>query len=365
MAELLETVENQFSTFLGVTEYAKESKIGEDEYKSFKSSVISNAPKFGAFELKNMVFRPDGRVDYQTNEGKIFMPIAKNSQDKIMSALGLNDVGINKVSKETRAQVLGKLKSEKSSNFNFTMTSEGIIDLTNKSISPMKISSSFSVLEKFIQLYNMDIDSMKFDEGKGTYTVNLRTKTEVKAIDLFKTGISFDYSRDGIDISQFYLRLVCTNGMVRKMKTETVRFDECNRDGVERFYDTISKMAENGFRSESFEKRWCLANVNKASLREAYKTFTVLDKVAPDFLKDKPFEFLQNFRAKGINLNDKDSAFYRTPITVAQCVNFLTDAASHTEGLGVIQLNELQYLSSYLLGNRSDEYLIKKQLYEI
>jgi hypothetical protein len=171
-------------------------------------------------------------------------------------------------------QLMTMLKSSKSSNELFVDFATDIIDRYDLKPTQFGTDALGGVVINTVNDKNMfQIDGMK-DEN-------------------FYGGVSFsNVPGEGLVVSPFLERLVCTNGMTSRIHEDTYRLNSLEPEIVSEFNGNMADLASIGFRPLGLFNNVRKASLTQASLSEVYGAMSVMMGVAP---KEMTTDYLQRY----------------------------------------------------------------------
>jgi len=158
--------------------------------------------------------------------------------------------------------------------------------------------------------------------------------------EVFHGGLNLSITADGIKAAPYLHRLVCTNGMVTRSFEESFNLNRNTTESWTTFWQNLERIEKSGFKPVAFTNKVVNARETRASFAEMERTMNLilgnskcdLDNLQ-QFINYKPtFNRLHSAGIDTIKLTPGQKRNLRTGLSVWDCINGVTDFASHNYG---------------------------------
>jgi hypothetical protein len=349
---------------VGITSYGKLPEISNDQYLKFKQNAIENQPKVGKLDFSKFNFEKGGKISYKKTDGNSqLLNISDSALKRLCEELGLNKK-FNPGKPVTKQLILNVLKDAKSTiSMNFSMNQDGVItNLTRKDQKMLDYATFFDLFERTKNSTDeLSLNQLIFNDNTGELMINSRSNHELGFKDeIFKTGISFGNTNKGFNVQGTVNRLVCSNGMILPEKELQFNTDSLNQITIPRYQEFMKKLKQNHYQPLTFTEKWKTANQIPASIAEVQQTYDLIQNKIPEGDIEL---YLPNYGSMLETINKKIGFIdtipneslmnLKSPFSVANCLNAITDVASHTLGISGNASKALQVASGRMLYKNS------------
>jgi hypothetical protein len=217
------------------------------------------------------------------------------------------------------------------------------------SSSMISAETYFDTFERIANRRNLEIQSVNFNSNNGNCYISALSagsdggnfQVGNFSDEIFTTGVAFANTAEGILVDPFMNRLVCGNGMVHRTFEESFRLQSLDPHKWQEFYTHMDRIERSGFAPSTFTQRVIDARSTPASLLELESATSLILKNS-NCPQDELEYFIRGHRetysrihGAGIDteeLTKPQRANLRTGVTVWDCINGVTDFASHNYG---------------------------------
>jgi len=327
-------------------------QITSTQYNTFREDVLRNQPLRKTVSLTDLKFLTMDCVEYSG----LKLGVNRQAIKDLLKIVGISVSGMNNLEKsvgEDAAQrflnaIKNAIGASKGTQVTIAVTHDRVISRIQKSGGTDLISAEtyFDTFERLANDHHLDIVSLDFNKGNGNIYVNATAgKSEHQVGNLsdevFKTGLSFSRTKDGIQADPYMYRLICTNGMTSRMFEESFRLRSMEPKMWQEFFQHMDKIEKMNFAPSKFNDTVIRAINTPASLRELERGMSLLTQNS-NIQNDELEIFFKGAKrtyntlhAAGIDtakLTDAQKGTVRTPIPVWDVINGITDFASHNYG---------------------------------
>lgn len=210
----------------------------------------------------------------------------------------------------------------------------------------LSAESFFELTEGIINKYGMTVQACSIGTaGQVSIRATAKSIAQIKGLDAgykvdeaYLPGLSFENSiLNGTAMNPFTHRMVCSNGLVREVKGESIYLAGFDSKELKKFYTQVKGLANNNFVSFDYNSRVLSAIKNTASMAELQFAAKVIEnsagvgpKISNTFV---PFyTCADRYKKLGISIDScstKQLENARTDVPVWDVVNALTNFASH------------------------------------
>jgi len=148
-----------------------------------------------------------------------------------------------------------------------------------------------------IDKYDLKPTQFGTDELGGVVinTINDRNMFEIEGMkdENFYGGVTFsNVPGEGLVVSPFLERLICTNGMTSRMHEDTYKLSSLDPETVNEFNSSMADLASIGFQPMGLFNNVRKASMTQASLSEAYYAVNLLMQLSP---KTVTYDYMQRY----------------------------------------------------------------------
>lgn len=326
--------------------YGQPRKISNDSFEVFKKTTIEQHPYSQKFRLSDFEILGFDTILHKPTKCQLIL--TKKATEDLLSFFKMTSKQtaflqetIGEQNTVKFVETLRKLFKEGSDRqFAFLINkSNNQILRISKYTADINIATYFDVLDRFVQSNN--IDSVLSIPKEGIVVVNtLASKDfllkEISVDERYKSGASFAFYNNQIISGTYLLRMICTNGLYENIEQNTTNVLRANtKTDWQNFYSNYQNMKSNNFVDTSLFERIVTAHKTTASLNELVK-FSKLVKKSINLLeiqdKIEIDSVLKTFDDSAmLELDTKRQQHIRTPFTVKELVDTLTDISTHTD----------------------------------
>ena len=204
----------------------------------------------------------------------------------------------------------------------------------------------FDVVDRFLNRDSgMAIDTFHFNRETGGISISAKSpKAEFQvgglSDEVFHAGLNLSLTAEGIKADPYMHRLVCTNGMVTRQFEESFALHRNNGHDWQTFWSNLERIEAGGFTPRAFQNKVLQARETPASLHEVERSMNLIlgsSNIDRDqlqqFINFKPtYNRLHSAGLDTEKLSDAQKRNVRTGLKVWDCINGITDYASHNYG---------------------------------
>lgn len=285
----------------------------------------------------------NGNTFYHNNRS-----LEATSLKSLLGVLGVKQTLVNEI-KDDRTQweplhdALSNIKQDKTVTAVLNRRDNTITQVLDRGIKeekPIDLTNGLRFTEEFLKKTDSSIELQDFNFDAQNLCININFKNPDADIDVFgdgkdlwKAGFGLQFHLNKFVASPFFLRLICSNGMVaaHQMSQRFVNSDELTQKTFERqvvkYVGAASQMDE----VQTYCRR---LRDNNASLREYFNARGAIAKLSKD-LADEVFpenEILGRYKMIGIDAHRQTSRWQATAnsnVNSYDVFNRLTNVASH------------------------------------
>lgn len=327
--------------------------ITQSQYAAFRESSLANQPIRRTCQLADLRILTLDTVEYKG----LRLGLSRTALKDLVKITGLSISGFNDLEKtlgEDSANAwLNSIKNAigiaKSMQVTMVVSPDRILNRVYKTGQGSSISAEtyFDTFERIANRHNLEVKEMSFNPTNGNcYISALSAKGDQFQVgnlsdEVFTSGISLANTADGILADPFLHRLVCTNGMVTRSFNESFQLQSMDPRKWQEFYTHMDRIEKMGFVPTQFSRNVELAIKTPASLKEL-ETATSLILNNSNCPEDELEYFIKGHRNTYARIHDAgidterltnaQKANLRTGVSVWDCINGITDFASHNYG---------------------------------
>lgn len=214
---------------------------------------------------------------------------------------------------------------------------DGIVPLKGEAI-PM--GAFFDVVEMFADKHSYEIERIEHSDN-GTYGITVRLLPVHAQYDAFfdddeflTNGYYMKWNLGEIELGNYYMRLVCTNGSMQLTQKALGHIHNLNDQQINYFINNTQKEGVIKHNLFSFKNAARQANETPASLAELYYAKRLLTRHgAPEDLAEQLMPYtrlLEQYAQAGYDCRHLNTTQTKSDIMMWDVFNELTDFASHT-----------------------------------
>lgn len=301
--------------------------------------------------IDNLRLVPMNLTDINKSGNRFFhrdTELANTSLKSLLGVLGVKENLVNEI-KDDSAQwgplhnalsnirenkvvtaVLNRRDNTISKVFNYGIKEEKPIDLT----------SGLRYTEEFLKNTDANLDLQDFNFDPENICININFKNPDANIDVFgdgkdmwKAGFGIQFHLNKFITSPFFLRLVCSNGMVaaHRMAQRFVNSDELTQKTFDKQVVKYTGPASGMDEIQAYCRR---LRDNNASLREFYAARNRIKNIDKDLAEEyfSENDIIGRYKTIGIDVNRQNSRWMATAnsnVNSYDLFNSLTNIASH------------------------------------
>ena len=326
--------------------------ITSTQFAAFRDDALKNQPLRKEIALADIRFITMDAIEYAGLNFGLARPALKD----LMRILGVN---MNIESRLTESigedgarNFLNGLRSALSKSAGsiiLSVTPDRIIQRITKGgreTSLFTAPTYFNTVDRFMNTNSgMEIKDMNFNRETGGISLSASTPTSQFNVgnfndEVFHGGLNLSITADGIKAAPYMHRLVCTNGMVTRSFEESFNLNRNTTESWTSFWQNLERIEQGGFKPVAFTNKVLAAKNTTASFAEMERSMNLilgnskcdLDNL-PQFINYKPtFNRLHSAGIDTLKLSPGQKRNLRTGLTMWDCINGVTDFASHNYG---------------------------------
>lgn len=325
--------------------------ITQTQFDLFKADALAKQPLRRRCSLSDLKFQTMDVVEFQG----ITLGITRQGLKDIVRLIGFSQSGSAQLSEtlgeESAVNILNSLKAYMSSQkqeVTIVVTPDRCITQVTPTAKTSTISAEtfFDTFERIANRHNLEIQSMSFNEETGGIGIqSLAGKSEFQipglSDEVFRTGLSFSRTMDGIQADPYQHRLVCTNGMITRQFEESYKLRSMEPKMWEEFYRHLDRIEKADFVPQRFTASVMRSQEHLASFAEVERACSLLLQNSSCQVEDLEIFFKglktthYRFAQSGIDttqLVPEQKKGLRTGIRHWDLINGITDFASHDYG---------------------------------
>jgi hypothetical protein len=327
--------------------------VSQTQYDAFKKQALDNQPIRKTVSLVDLRFVTMDCVEYSG----LKLGLSREALKNLLKIVGISLSGIEdlnaSIGEDGAQKMLNTIKNAIGSNnktqVTLVVSPDRIITRIAKENQSSLISANtyFETFDRLANVHNLDIKDMSFNKENGNIYINsLANRNGEYQVanmkdEVFRTGMAFSRTMDGILAEPYLDRMVCTNGMVTRAFDESFRLHNMTPRSWQDFYEHMEKIEKSGFVPEKFATKVIEAAKTPASLLELERGLNLIKNHAK--IEDADLEMFirgtkntyNRLHGAGIDtekLNNGQKSNVRTGLMVWDVINGVTDFASHNYG---------------------------------
>lgn len=318
-----------------------------NDYASFKNEALSSEPYRIKAHLAEIKFADPRHIEYKNT----LLALTEHAVRDLESIFGLTRNFSHKLEKEPErvAHLMNTVKTAiartpVNSVFMSVSRTKKILRILPESAGLLSYEAFFHLCERVISKNNLETGNLSVN-AQGELVVTTKTAEHefmVKGFseEVFQPGLSFSNTHEGIFCDPYLLRMVCSNGMIARQFTESVRLKTLDYKSADKFFNDVDRIEKRNFVPSSFTAKIRQAIETKASLLELERAAHLLPEVS-DIDKDLVEKFipykkiLSDYKSIGVEAAKLSASKKRnagTGVTIWQMINGITDFASNEHG---------------------------------
>lgn len=326
--------------------------ITQAQYNVFRDDVLQNQPIRKTCQLTDISVLSMDTIQF----AGLRLGITRQALKDLVKIIGLSISGANDLEKsvgeENAQKFINGLKnaigSAKGIQITLVVTPDRWVTRIQRTQATSLISAEtfFDMADRVINQHGLDIKFLDFNKGNGNISISTTSPKgdfQVSNIsdEVFKTGVNLNRTMDGIQALPFMERLVCTNGMLTRAFDDTFALRSMDTKMWNEFYQHLERVEKANFVPAQFEAKVNQAIQTQASLKELETGMQLLTSQSNLPKEDLEIFFkgskscYNKLNAHGIDpstLTEAQKATVRTPLSVWDVINGITDFASHNYG---------------------------------
>lgn len=325
--------------------------ISQQQYAAFRESSLASQPLRRQCGIEEIHLISLDTIEYSG----LRLGLKRSALKDLIKIGGLSTAGFASLEKsigEAAAQsILNALKNAiglaKGLRVTLVVSPDRQVTAIQKSTgSLISAETYFDTFERIANNHNLEIQSTHFNPDNGNcYLSAITAKGQFQVGNLsdevFTTGISLAKTADGIQIDPFMNRLICGNGMVQRTFEDSFNLNSMDPRKWQEFYTHLERIERGAFVPGTFSSKVTAAINTPASFLELEAATGLILKNS-NCPQDEIEYFIKGykhthsrFQAAGIDteaLVNAQKANLRTGVSVWDCINGVTDFASHNYG---------------------------------
>jgi hypothetical protein len=204
----------------------------------------------------------------------------------------------------------------------------------------------FDTVDRFMNTNTgMEIKDMNFNRETGGISLSASSPSGEFQVgnftdEVFHGGLNLSITADGIKAAPYLHRLVCTNGLVTRSFEESFNLNRNTTESWTNFWQNLERIEKGGFKPVAFTNKVVNARETRASFAEMERSMNLilgnskcdLDNLQ-QFINYKPtFNRLHSAGIDTLKLTPGQKRNLRTGLSMWDCINGVTDFASHNYG---------------------------------
>lgn len=326
--------------------------ITSKQFSDFREDALKNQPLRKEIALADIRFVTMDAIEYAGLNFGLARPALKD----LMRILGVNQNIESRLSEsigeDGARNFLNGLRSalsQSAGSIILLVTPDRIVQRITKGGKETSLftgTTFFDTVDRFMNTNSgMEIKDMHFNRETGGISLSAASPTSEFNVgnfndEVFHGGLNLSITADGIKAAPYLHRLVCTNGMVTRSFEESFNLNRNTTESWTSFWQNLERIEHSGFKPVAFTNKVISAKNTTASFAEMERTMNLilgnskcdLDNL-PQFINYKPtFNRLHSAGIDTLNLTPGQKRNLRTGLTMWDCINGVTDFASHNYG---------------------------------
>jgi hypothetical protein len=326
--------------------------ITSSQFTSFKEDALRNQPLRKEIALADIRFVTMDAIEYAGLNFGLARPALKD----LMRILGVN-INIEErlsqsIGEDGARNFLNGLRSvlsKSAGSIILLVTPDRIVQRITKGGRETSLftgSTFFDTVDRFMNTNSgMEIKDMNFNRETGGISLSAASPNGEFQVgnfndEVFHGGLNLSITADGIKAAPYLHRLICTNGMVTRSFEESFNLNRNTTESWTSFWQNLERIEKSGFKPVAFTNKVLNARETRASFAEMERTMNLilgnskcdLDNLQ-QFINFKPtFNRLHSAGIDTVKLTPGQKRNLRTGLSVWDCINGVTDFASHNYG---------------------------------
>jgi hypothetical protein len=326
--------------------------ITSTQFNDFKQDALRNQPLRKEIALADIRFVTMDAIEYAGLNFGLARPALKD----LMRILGVN-INIEErlsqsIGEDGARNFLNGLRSALSNSAGsiiLLVTPDRIVQRITKGGRETSLFTGqtfFDTVDRFMNTNTgMEIKDMNFNRETGGISLSASSPNSEFGIgnfndEVFHGGLNLSITADGIKAAPYLHRLVCTNGMVTRSFEESFNLNRNTTESWTNFWQNLERIEKGGFKPVAFTNKVLNARETTASFAEMERSMNLilgnskcdLDNLQ-QFINYKPtFNRLHSAGIDTLKLTPGQKRNLRTGLSMWDCINGVTDFASHNYG---------------------------------
>ena len=326
--------------------------ITSTQFNDFKQDALRNQPLRKEIALADIRFVTMDAIEYAGLNFGLARPALKD----LMRILGVN-INIEErlsqsIGEDGARNFLNGLRSALSNSAGsiiLLVTPDRIVQRITKGGRETSLFTGqtfFDTVDRFMNTNTgMEIKDMNFNRETGGISLSASSPNSEFGIgnfndEVFHGGLNLSITADGIKAAPYLHRLVCTNGMVTRSFEESFNLNRNTTESWTSFWQNLERIEKGGFKPVAFTNKVLNARETTASFAEMERSMNLilgnskcdLDNLQ-QFINYKPtFNRLHSAGIDTLKLTPGQKRNLRTGLSMWDCINGVTDFASHNYG---------------------------------
>jgi hypothetical protein len=326
--------------------------ITQKQFSDFREDALRNQPLRKEIALADIRFVTMDAIEYAGLNFGLARPALKD----LMRILGVN-INIEErlsqsIGEDGARNFLNGLRSALSKSAGsiiLLVTPDRIVQRITKGGRETTLFTGqtfFDTVDRFMNTNTgMEIKDMNFNRETGGISLSASSPGGEFQVgnftdEVFHGGLNLSITADGIKASPYLHRLVCTNGMVTRSFEESFNLNRNTTESWTNFWQNLERIEKGGFKPVAFTNKVVNARETRASFAEMERSMNLilgnskcdLDNLQ-QFINYKPtFNRLHSAGIDTLKLTPGQKRNLRTGLSMWDCINGVTDFASHNYG---------------------------------
>lgn len=327
--------------------------ITQTQYNDFKQNALANQPLRKTVSLTDLRFVTMDCIEFSG----LKLGLSREALKNLLKIVGISLSGVEdlnaSVGEEGAQKMLNAIKNAIGSNnktqVTLVVSPDRIITRIAKENQSSLISADtyFETFDRLANQHDLKVHNMSFNKENGNIYINALANRNGEfqvgnmKDEIFKTGMAFSRTMDGLLAEPYLDRMVCTNGMVTRAFDESFRLHNMTPKSWQDFYEHMERIEKAGFVPEKFAAKVIDASNTPASLLELERGLQLIknhsnveDEDLEMFFRGtkKTYTALHSYGIDTERLHNGQKANVRTALSVWDVINGVTDFASHNYG---------------------------------
>jgi hypothetical protein len=326
--------------------------ITQKQFSDFREDALRNQPLRKEIALADIRFVTMDAIEYAGLNFGLARPALKD----LMRILGVN-INIEErlsqsIGEDGARNFLNGLRSALSKSAGsiiLLVTPDRIVQRITKGGRETTLFTGqtfFDTVDRFMNTNTgMEIKDMNFNRETGGISLSASSPGGEFQVgnftdEVFHGGLNLSITADGIKAAPYLHRLVCTNGLVTRSFEESFNLNRNTTESWTNFWQNLERIEKGGFKPVAFTNKVVNARETRASFAEMERSMNLilgnskcdLDNLQ-QFINYKPtFNRLHSAGIDTAKLTPGQKRNLRTGLSMWDCINGVTDFASHNYG---------------------------------